>query len=797
MSGVSNRVEIGVSALMWRKRTDENAVEDPLEYLSEAFDKGDTAPVRKKSGAIAGLSVLTIVMGLIMALLITPLMIPSVAAAQAGNHYWKNLDGELPDLPLPQRSKLYTADGKEIAEFYSINRVNVSLDEVPDVVKEALINTEDARFYDHEGLDRRGILRALITNITGGGISEGASTLTQQVVKNTLIVNAATEEEVKAASEQTIERKVEEIKYAVELEKKYSKDEILEQYLNISLFSNGVYGIGTAANYYFSKSVDELTLEESALLIGLLKNPTGYNPKKNPENAIERRNVVLGQMLRYGSITDEEYEEAKDTPLELNLASPAQGCEKSAYPYYCLWAIETLRESNTIAPTQEERDALMYRGGLKVTTNLDVDAQKKLQDTVNQALGKNNRVASSIVTVEPGTGAVVAMAQNRNFGDPSKDSQKTKHTEVDYSTRVAFQSGSVFKMFTLAAALESGMSVDAVVDTPNVYKPKGKNYPPGGFKNATRGASGPLTMYEGTARSSNTFFVKLQNQVGVLNVAEMAESMGISVPREGPYAVTEEDAAFTLGTIDVSPVQIANAYATISSGGIYCTPTPIQKIEAWDDRPVPNVEPDCERVMAETTADNVTDVLKGVIDGKDDSRTGKRQSLGRPAAGKTGTTNSAGAAWFAGFTPQYATAVWAGDPRGGSKYPLSSGVRLYGDYISGVAGSTVPGPIWKNAMEDLHEGKEKLPLAGASADTVPNSIPDVRGMEVSAAVTVLQNAGFEVSISGTMAEENEYSSPNHVAWQTPEPGDLTTSKSHVQITLELTHGSDETWTVGP
>lgn len=783
---------------MWRKKEQGEEVDNPLDYLSEAFNKStETLPTTPgtKARSITGLSFLTLIMGLIMALIITPLMIPSVAAAQAGNHYWESLDKDLPDLPLPQRSKLYTSDGKEIAEFYSINRVNVTLDEVPEVVKEALINTEDSRFYEHEGIDRKGILRALVTNVTGGGISEGASTLTQQVVKNTLIVNAVSEEEVKAASEQTVERKVEEIKYAIELEKEYSKDEILERYLNISLFSNGVYGIGTAANYYFSKPASDLNLEESALLIGLLKNPTGYNPKKNPEAAVERRNVVLGQMFKYGSITEEEYETAKDTPLELNLASPAQGCEKSDYPYYCLWAIETLKESHTIAPTQEERDALMYRGGLKVTTNLDIGAQKKLQDTVNQALGKDNRVAGSIVTVEPGTGAVVAMAQNRNFGDPSTDTSKTKHTEVDYSTRVAFQSGSVFKMFTLVAALEAGMSIDTVIDAPNSYKPKGKNYPKGGFKNATRGASGPLTMYEGAARSSNTYFVKLQNQIGVLNVAEMAESMGISVPREGPHAVTEEDASFTLGTINVSPVQIANAYATISAGGMYCTPTPIKAIEAFDNREVPEIKPDCERVMSESTANNVSDVLAGVIDGKDDLRTGKKQSIGRPAGGKTGTTNSAGAAWFAGFTPQYATAVWAGDPRGSSKYPLSSGVRLYGKYVSGVAGSTVPGPIWKNSMEDLHEGLEKRPLAGKSPDTVPNSIPDVRGMEVNAAVTVLRNAGFTVEISDTLAEEDEFSSPNHVSSQDPNPGKRTVSKSHTKITLVLTHGSDTDWSI--
>lgn len=777
---------------MWRKKKNEDLVEDPLHFVESLFEQSEETLTRKKAKPIFALFASTLILALLFTLAVTPVLLPTIATAQTADHYWKSLEKELPDLPLPQRSNLFTSDGKKIAEFYSVNRVNVKLEDIPEVVKEALINTEDTRFYEHEGLDRKGILRAAFTNFTEGGVSEGASTLTQQVVKNTLIVNATNEEEIKAASERSAERKVQEIKYAVELEKDYSKDEILERYLNISLFSNGVYGIGTAANYYFSKSVGELNLEESALLIGLLKNPTGYNPKTNPEAAVERRNVVLGQMLRYGSITQEEHDEAVDTELDLDLASPSQGCEKSDYPYYCLWAIETLKESDTIASTQEERDALMYRGGLNITTNLDIEAQDKLQDTVNEALGKNNRVASAIATVEPGTGAVVAMAQNRDFGDPSKDTSSVKHTEVDYATRVAFQSGSVFKMFTLAAALESGMSPDTVIYTPDRYSPPGMNAPSGGFRNATSGASGNLTMKKGTARSSNVFFVKLEEEIGVLAVADMAESMGLDVPREGPHAVTEQDASFTLGTINVSPVQISNAYATIASGGIHCEPTPIKKIESVDGREVPDVEPVCKRVMAESTAHNVSSMLQSVLA---DGGTGEKQALNRPAAGKTGTTNSAGAAWFAGFTPQYATAVWTGDPRGGSKYPLSSGVRIYGSYVSGVAGSTVPGPIWKNAMEDLHKGLEKKGLARPAADAVPNSIPDVRGMSVDGAVTALENAGFKVKFADEFAEKNEYASPNHIAEQTPAGGTVTTSKSNRTIVLTLTHGSDENWDI--
>lgn len=782
--------------MKWKKKED-NSVSDPISYIDELFDQEEPQAKKRTAGkGILAYSTLSVIFGLIMALLVTPLLIPSVAAAQAGNHYWEKLDGKLPETPLPQRSTLYTSDGKKLAEFYSVNRVQVELDEVPDVVKEALVDTEDNRFYEHDGIDRKGILRAMVSNFTSGGVSQGASTLTQQVVKNTLIVSASNEEEVNAASEQTIERKVAEMKYAIQLEDNYSKDEILEKYLNISLFSNGVYGIGTAANYYFSKKVEDLNLEESAMLIGLVKNPTGYNPKRFPDAALERRNVVLGQMEKYGSITHEEAEEAKKKPLGLDLASPAQGCEKSDYPYYCLWTIDRLAHSEIIAPTQEERDAILYRGGLKIYTNLDTKAQDKVQTNIDKALGKGNRVAGAIATVEPGTGVVKAMAQNREFGDPSKDTLSTKHTEINYATRAAFQSGSTFKVFTMLTALESGMSPKSVLYAPDRYKPSGMNYPAGGFRNSTRGGSGHLSMYQGTARSSNTFYVALEKKVGVLNVANMAESLGLNVPREGGNAVTAHDASFTLGTIDVSPLQMSAAYATIASGGMYCEPTPFKKIETDDESITPpKVKPNCSRALSKSTADNASDILSKVIDGKDPLRTAKKQSLGRPAGGKTGTTNSAGAAWFVGFTPQVSTAVWAGDPRGGSKYPLSSGVRLYGSYVSGVAGSTIPGPIWKNTMSDLLKGKEKLPLSGSSADTVPNSVPDVRGMSVDAAVTVLKESGFKVKISEEQAEKTEFSKPNYVASQSPDGGTSKTAKRNNEITLKLTYGSDKKWSI--
>lgn len=762
------------------------------EIMVEQTETYGPARKRNKFGAFVAFLALSVSLGLIGGFLTTPLTVTTAVGVREVSDFWDGLPTELPEAPLPQRSRILDVNGTEIAEFYSENRILVDLENVSPYVVDALLATEDSRFYEHNGVDVEGLGRALVR--TAQGDMQGGSTITQQLVKNTLVVHAANAEDAQAAIEATPMRKIEEMKYAIALEEQLSKDEILERYLNIALFSNAVYGIGTAANYYFGKDVKDLTLGESATLIGLLKNPSGYDPLVKPEAAKERRDVVISRMLSVGAITAVEADEAKAQEIPLNVQKPQNGCQASPYPYYCQWVLNTLHVDPAFGDTEEERSALVYRGGLTIQTPLDPRIQTATQSSVDEALGRGNRVASAIAVVEPGTGRVTGMAQNRTWGREEESTDAEKRTEVIYPTRVAFQSASTFKVFTAAAALEAGYPLDGVIDAPTQYTNPNFNTPSGGIQNLASYHAGPMNLATATARSSNTFYATLQEKVGVLAVADMADNLGISVPREGPQAVGARDASFTLGTISVSPLQMSAAYATFASGGVYCDPVNIIKVTGPMGEDIPSPDGNCRQAISKQTADNMVYLLSQVIDGDDPDRSGKDMSLGRPAGGKTGTTNNTSAVWFAGFTPQYAAAVWVGDPRGGVKYPLDNGLRVYGRWVDTVFGGTVAGPIWKDAMAEI---MAPLPVANFPTSSGPgasNLIPDVRGMGVQEAVSVLIARGYDVEISAEQAPVTEFSNPDQVMSQTPVPG-TNNASSTTKITITLSSGSRTDWVI--
>lgn len=745
------------------------------------------APPRKFT-AFLGFLFVPVVMGLIAGLSQLPLLMMTPAAVDSVQNYWDELPDELPEVIPPQRSVILDANGDVMAEFFAENRVPVSLDEVSPHVIDALIATEDRAFYEHEGVDYHGIMRAIVNNLRGKNL-QGASTITQQLVKNTLLINARTEEERAAATEISISRKMEEISYAIHLEETLTKDEILERYLNFALYSNGVYGIGTAADYYFSKPAADLTVAESAMLIGLLKNPTGYDPIDHPDAAKNRRNLVLSLMLSEDKITQDQYDEAVESDLGLNLNPPKNGCAAADDPYYCQWILNSIASDPAYGETPEERADLIYWGGLTIQTYYDPELAAELQKTADQALGRDNRVGTGIAVTVPGTGAVPGFAQNRTWGSDGTNDKGDRLTQVIYPDRVSFQSGSTFKVFTLLAALEAGFSADTVITAPGAYKDPNMNTPPGGITNNTAGATGPMNAYTATARSSNTWYAELQERVGVLAVADMAESLGIDVPREGPRAVTSKDASFTLGTISVSPLQMSAAYAAIAAGGVYCEPHGIQSMTGPDGSDMPVADGRCRRVMSPQTATTATAVLREPVQGDDELRTAKTITMDRPVAGKTGTTNRATEVWFVGFTPQYATAVWVGDPRGAQQYPLSDGFRFYGSWMgSGMYGSSVSAPVWKQAMDGIHAGLPKENFRSALGTSLGNIIPDVTGMDINAAYSLLTAQGYNVSIADEQAEATEVSKPDHVAAQTPAGGSSRPART-ADVVLIPTAGS--------
>jgi membrane peptidoglycan carboxypeptidase len=739
-------------------------------------------PKPSKAGAVIKGLITAAFMGTLAASLTVPLIGAGAITLREASDYWDHLPSELPTQPLPQRSVILAADGSKIAEFYSENRVLVPLSEVPDVVKDALISIEDSRFYEHAGVDVRGTTRALLSNLTSDS-TQGGSTLTQQYVKQVLADAATSKKELEAVTSRTsYMRKLREAKLARSLEDRLTKDQILEGYLNIAYFGDGAYGIGTAARHYFDKEVGDLSLAQAALLAGLVKNPTGYDPTDYKSEAIERRNIVLFRMHQLGKISDTEYNRAKNAPLRLRITTPANGCHASKYPFFCQYVKQQLENDPVFGETAEARQQRLFRGGMVIRTTLNPRKQDIAQRAVDTSLGRDNRVAAAAVTVKPGTGEVVSMATNRTFGR-SKPGRFDK-TELILPVLPAFQPGSNFKPFTLAAALVEGFDPETVVYAPPVYAPSGMNYPSSGFQNSGSSASGNFNAAQAIWRSSNTWFVKLEEQVGVLNVADMAERLGITtLPREGAGAITPRDASLTLGAYEVSPLEMAGAYATFAARGVHCTPVVISSVTGPDGNPINVPDADCHEAIPPSVADTIANIMQGTIDGPDPYRTGKEMSFGRPAAGKTGTTQNNAAVWFSGYTPQFATSVAVMDPRGGFRYPLQN-FYAGGQYISRAYGGLVAGPIWRNIMSGIHSRlpvKAFNPPSGLSGYS--NVAPDVRGLTLEQAYQVLTKAGFEVTLNKKTAPKDPLLKPDRVFTIDPAPGSLVGLGTSVEITM--------------
>jgi len=648
--------------------------------------------------------------GALTAVAAAPVVALSGAALRNVIVEFQNLPAALTTPPLPERTRILANDGTLVASIFDENRVEIPLQAVSPLMQQAMIAVEDSRFFEHSGFDLRGLVRAFFANATAGEVKQGGSTITQQLVENTLLQTATTPEEVQAARAQSVLGKIQEIQYALQLERTLTKQQILERYLNVSYFGAGAYGIESAARRYFSKSAAELNANESAIIAGIVQSPSANDPIAYPERNEARRNVVLERMVDLGFLSraDANKYKALSVAQSLDSSELSNGCVSSYAPFFCDYVLTEIRNTPAYGATLDDREAFLRQTGLTIQTTLRPDVQRSAQAAVDTTIPRDDesKKAISIVMVEPASGGIIAMAQNRLWGTEG-DGYTTYNYAVgrENNGTVGMQAGSTFKAYTLAAAKRISPSLVISARSPKTFNftdcLSGEPLEPYTVRNSTR--SGRFTMAQATAYSVNTYFVQLSQMVTPCAIGDIAEAMGVRTGSGGPV---ERVSSLTLGVINVTPLTMASSYGVFANKGIYCPPTAIAKITDRTGQIVSVPATRCSKAMEPQVADGVTDMLTRVVDGGIDGRTGARMSLGRPAAGKTGTTNENSSVWFVGYTPDVAAAVWVGDPRGGFKYPLQD-ITINGKYYRQVYGSTMAGPIWKTAMLTAHQGKPK------------------------------------------------------------------------------------------
>ena len=556
------------------------------------------------------------------------------------------------DILPPVSSQIYDSAGNELANIHATeNRLLVKIEQVPINLQHAFIAVEDNRFYEHNGVDPRGLLRAAWANINSRGVAEGGSTITQQLAKNAYLTQ-----------EQTMKRKIQEMFLAMKLEKQYTKQEILELYLNQIYFGQGAYGVQAASKTYFGKNVEELDLSECALLAGIPKSPNYYSPFNDVQAAKSRRAVVLDQMVKYGYIGKMEAQDAKNE--EMHLAQIAQPTEKKEASYFIDYVTQILID-------KYGADAV-YKEGLKVYTTIDMDIQHKAEAAVAANLPDYGTDANGVmqpqaalVAIDPTNGYIKAMVGGRGTDQFNRAAQAER------------QPGSAFKPFVFAAALENGFTPDTVIEdspiTINGWSPQ----------NDSRRFSGPVTMRTVTTFSMNVPTVKIAQKITMDKAIYYAQEMGITTfVLDGEQ--NDRNFATSLGgmTKGVTPLEITSAYGTYANKGIYVPHVAITKVLDRNGKILEQADPQGKIVISEESAADLTSMLEDVIL----RGTGKRAAIGRPAAGKTGTTSNYHDAWFVGYTPDLVAGVWIGNDNNSS--------------LDGIMGGQTPAAIWSDFMQN-------------------------------------------------------------------------------------------------
>lgn len=663
------------------------------------------------AGRFAPLLRAGLIAGLVVAGLGYPLAALTGYGVKAGSDALQAMPAQLAVVPSAQASYVYAADGRTLLTmFYEEYRKPTALAGMSPYITEAIVASEDSRFYEHNGVDAKGVARAFVANQQAGGVSQGASTLTMQYVRMALRDGARTPKEALEATEQTTARKLREMRLAIELEKRLSKREILTRYLNGAYFGHRAYGIYAAAQVFFSTTPKYLTLTQAALLAGLVKAPSAYDPaSRNQAAATARRNYVIDQMAKMRVITPEQAAAARQAKIRLKLSTPPNDCvsvpkKHNDWGFFCDYFRTWWTQQPAFGPTPRDREERLRRGGYRIVTTIDPDIQASALKHVLDKERKRSRYAHGEVVIEPGTGRIRAMAVNRTYsldqdgnGEHSDPARRRLGLKGNYPNTVnpllgggsmaGYQAGSTFKIFTMLAALDAGMPLSTSFNAPMVYRSRyitgpgpascGIHWCP---KNSSKSMVGRQTMWSGFGKSVNTYFVQLEQKVGAENVVRMAERLGLQWRTDVDKAMASPERAdgwgsFTLGVSDATPIEMANVFATLAAQGTYCEPIPVRAIATTTGAPaayhgVTVAAPRCHRALRPAVAQAATDAARCVTGygaargscGGWETSPMVYATMHRPVAGKSGTTDDNKTAWFCGFTPQLAAAAFVADP---------------------------------------------------------------------------------------------------------------------------------------
>ncbi|WP_306899428.1 transglycosylase domain-containing protein [Arthrobacter sp. B1I2] len=694
----------------------------------------DTATTLGKILLFLGVSAIC---GVLVAGLLVPAAAVSGSAASGSIDFFDSLPAELKVDPPSQTTRILAADGSEIANVYTENRTKVPLDQISPNMKKAIIAVEDSRFYDHGGVDTTGILRALVA--TASGNKQGASTITQQYVNNVLNSNLAAageEDQIKLNGvNKGVGDKLREMKLAIALEKEFSKDQILEGYLNIVFFNRDAYGIEAASRYFFSTTSKDLTLPQAALLAGLVNSPSAFDPITNPEKSKQRRDLVLGLMLNQNKITQAEHDAAVATPVEPKVTQPKQGCAYAASaPYFCDYILHLLENNSAYGADVKERQRLIYGGGLTITTTLDPSAQAAAQEQANAAAGANpDKWGAAMVSVQPGTGKIISMAQNTTFlPGQGFDSQLNFNVDKldkdgnDLNGMGGAQPGSTMKPFTFAEWLNEGKTMNTVVNAAQRVYPVG--YPwrntcgkvQGAYSTAQKNAGldaaddlqnaetkwyRPLTVLEGLYNSINTVTFASAAQLDFCGIQKIVDAVGLhsGLPSADGSEPNPKVNMMTLGNLlgstQTAPLTMASAFATFANDGKYCEPIAISSVTDATGKQLPAQTSSCRDAIKPEVARGVNYALQEVLNRGSGSLIRPRISTTTsfPIGAKTGTSNNNGSTWVVGHTTGLATAAWFGDPLG-AQDRAGQNITVNGKFYEGIDGYMIAGPMFSTYM---------------------------------------------------------------------------------------------------